>query len=108
MPLTPIAVSAWRTSSSLKGLITATTSFMFRPSFSDSGRSVTPLIASVQVWHLSAPMAQKVAHLTENNYGGELSLASLLYRRGGYPPRCDLAARERCRLACPATCFEPA
>src|SRR4051812_25799184 len=28
MPCTPIAVSAWRTSSSLKGFITATTSFM--------------------------------------------------------------------------------
>src|ERR1700678_2001503 len=33
MPLTPIAVSAWRTSSSLKGLIMATTSFMVWPSF---------------------------------------------------------------------------
>ena len=32
------AVSAWRTSSSLKGLITATTSFMVRPSFQDSAR----------------------------------------------------------------------
>jgi hypothetical protein len=28
MPCTPIAVSAWRTSSSLKGLMIATTSFM--------------------------------------------------------------------------------
>src|ERR1700722_9780369 len=34
MPWTPISVSAWRTSSSLKGLIMATTSFMVRPSFS--------------------------------------------------------------------------
>jgi hypothetical protein len=34
MPWTPIAVSAWRTSSSLKGLMIATTSFMVRPSFS--------------------------------------------------------------------------
>src|SRR5712672_896746 len=33
MPVTPIAVSAWRTSSSLNGLIIATTSFMVRPSF---------------------------------------------------------------------------
>jgi hypothetical protein len=31
-----MAVSACRTSSSLKGLIIATTSFMFRPSFSRS------------------------------------------------------------------------
>src|SRR5689334_18221373 len=33
MPWTPIAVSAWRTSSSLKGLMIATTSFMVRPLF---------------------------------------------------------------------------
>jgi hypothetical protein len=33
--VTPIAVSAWRTSSSLNGLIMATTSFMVRPSFPD-------------------------------------------------------------------------
>src|SRR3954454_16721957 len=33
MPCTPIAVSAWRTSSSLKGFITATTSFMERLSW---------------------------------------------------------------------------
>src|SRR5882757_1212119 len=33
MPWTPMAVRAWRTSSSLKGLMIATTSFMVRPSF---------------------------------------------------------------------------
>src|SRR6185437_9554074 len=40
MPLTPIAVSAWRTSSSLSGLMIATTNFMVRPSL--SGKSQTP------------------------------------------------------------------
>src|SRR5258708_39840234 len=33
MPWTPMAVRAWRTSSSLNGLMIATTSFMVRPSF---------------------------------------------------------------------------
>jgi hypothetical protein len=63
----------------------ATTSFMFRPSFQISkGQSrhqfESRAKSAIQVWHLSAPMAQKVVGLTENNCGGELSLGSLLYR----------------------------
>ena len=38
MPWTPMAVSAWRTSSSLNGLMIATTSFMVRPYLLDFGR----------------------------------------------------------------------
>jgi hypothetical protein len=42
--VTPIAVSAWRTSSSLNGLIMATTSFMVRPSLPRISRfPVTPV-----------------------------------------------------------------
>src|SRR5581483_5395736 len=55
MPCTPIAVSAWRTSSSLNGLMMATTSFMSSPPVSAIGRSVTHLA----IWHLSGQLAQK-------------------------------------------------
>jgi hypothetical protein len=83
MPLTPIAVSAWRTSSSLKGLIMATTSFMVRPSFPgvrkvDHARICASHKSGVSVWHLSERMAQKDCSSNRKTIaaGGFRSLAS--------------------------------
>src|SRR3954462_12052655 len=59
-----MAVSAWRTSSSLKGLIIATTSFMDRPSLLESA-SAAP-VGARRLWHLFVQMTQKLATRNEN------------------------------------------
>src|ERR1700730_7516969 len=61
MPWTPIAVSAWRTSSSLNGLIMATTSFMSGLHFRNSELQSRLGSAPVQLWHFFMQMAQKLA-----------------------------------------------
>src|SRR5260370_11041515 len=96
MPLTPIAVSAWRTSSSLNGLIMATTSFMVRPSFPGFQiRLVAACVAPTQVWHLSVRMAQKVAGVDRKTMAVDRPHhGSSLYRHRVSPPRCDFIARD--------------
>src|ERR1700748_940965 len=58
MACTPMAVSAWRTSPSLEGLMFATTTFMGGPSVSSSYCHV-PGCGLPQIWHLFGQMAQK-------------------------------------------------
>src|SRR5262245_13617295 len=59
MPWTPMAVSAWRTSSSLNGLMIATTSFMGASFHNVLGSLAAPACLPIQIWHLSVQMAQK-------------------------------------------------
>src|SRR5512147_2922632 len=71
MPWTPMAVSAWRTSSSLNGLMIATTSFMGGGlSFHhDLGSFTARQRLPIQIWHLSVQMAQKSCRRKWNHLG---------------------------------------
>src|SRR3954462_6758686 len=68
MPWTPMAVSAWRTSSSLNGLMIATTSFMGGGLHHVLGSFTARRGLPMQIWHLSVQMAQKSCRRKWNHF----------------------------------------
>src|SRR6185437_2804930 len=65
MPCTPMAVSAWRTSSSLKGLMMATTSFMVR-SLDPFDNPATPDLLRAKSGIFLCKWHKKLADQTKN------------------------------------------
>src|SRR3981189_807494 len=89
MPLTPIAVGAWRTSSSLNGLMMATTSFMVRPSFPKDSKRRSRVICGpgksgifLCEWH------KKLQARAKNNCCMPLPVGSFPVRGTDNPQKC--------------------
>src|SRR5260364_100393 len=69
MPWTPIAVRAWRTSSSLKGLMIATTSFMVGPWVPRSRAACFEGRLQAAVWAVARQMAQNERSVKRKRQG---------------------------------------
>src|SRR3954452_10841806 len=95
-----MAVSAWRTSSSLNGLIMATTSFMVRPSFLEFWRSARPDLRPGKSGIFLCKWHKKLQLETKNNCCGSLRLVRLVHgtghhRRNSISPAAVLQPADR-------------
>src|SRR4030088_511401 len=77
MPWTPMAVSAWRTSSSLKGLMIATTSFMIV--LRSNIRKHLRVSALWRIWHFFGRIGKKTGGLAENGCRKAATLCNILW-----------------------------